>query len=454
MSIAAIKKLLGAGRLFDQPSDMAPYLTSWRGGFAGEAELVALPDSTQLVSDIVKICHEHQIPITPQGGNTGLVGGSVPAVSGGIVLSLSRMNKIRMLDTANFTVTVEAGVVLATLQEKVHEAGLLFPLSMGSEGSALIGGAIATNAGGTSVLRYGSMRSLVLGLEVVLSNGDIWHGLRTLHKDNTGYDLKQLIIGSEGTLGIVTAANLKLFPMPQRKETVFLGLENAAQALELFRLFRTHCGETLLAFELISHQALEFVLHHVPGSRNPVAEQNYYLLVETDAPRIMLEEALAQAYENQLITDGAIADTIAQAKDFWRLRESISESARAVEGFGAHFDISVPIAKIPDFLSHAKQIVEDELDVIAFPFGHMGDGNIHYNLKLKNKEDAPAMQSLIYALLEEMGGSISAEHGIGQLRREDLKYVKSETELEIMKKIKQALDPQSLLNSGKLLPEA
>lgn len=467
MSIEAIKVLLGPKQFLDKQEDMAPHLSSWRGGYTGKAALVALPTSTEQVSEIVKLCAKANIAVVPQGGNTGLVGGAVPDNSGNsILLNLSKMNRVRALDAVNFTVTAEAGVILESLQNTCADKGFLFPLSMASEGSAEVGGFVSTNAGGTAVLKYGTTRELVLGVEVVLPNGEIWHGLNGLRKNNTGYDLKQLFIGAEGTLGIVTAATLKLFPLPRQVETAFVGVPSIKDAVDVFGLLKKEAGEALGAFECISDAAMRLVLKHVPEARLPLATTApYYLLIELSSPsekmslRESLEAALSDAIERGSATDGVIATSLTHAKSFWHIRETISEAEKK-EGKGLHFDISVPISNVSGFITNANaEITKQFPDAIILPFGHIGDGNIHYNLCFRNDTAAAktfiatkdTLKKTVYAILAQHHGSISAEHGVGVERKQDLLTVKDATSLALMRTLKKAIDPKNLMNPGKML---
>ena len=464
-AFSKIKALLGPEGYKDKPEEMAPYLTSWRNGWVGSAPLIALPNSTAQVSEILTICRKAMIPIVPQGGNTGLVGGSIPSKEGNeIVLCLSRMNKLRKFDATSGTITIEAGMVLENLQETVDEKGFLFPISMGSEGSAEIGGAISTNAGGTAVLRYGNTRDLVRGLEVVLPDGEVLSNLEKLPKDNTGYNLSQYFIGAEGTLGIITAATLKLFPAIRQNITAVFALGHASDALDLLATFRKEVPEYLSAFELMSNEALKLVTKHIQNTRFPGKnDAPFYLLIELGSSsknidlRGFFEDLAGKAFEDGKILDAVIAESAAQSKDFWCLRENISEAMRQ-EGPGIHFDIALPLDQIADFLlSMEPKIKTIESQIIFAPFGHIGDGNIHYNMYFGKTVDAAsvpktkkAIQTSVYAEIRSRGGSISAEHGIGIDRKEELLAYKSQVDMNLMKKIKSALDPDNLLNPGKI----
>lgn len=461
----AIKALLGNGHYLDQPQDMEPYTHAWRGGWKGSAALVAFPTSTEQVSKLVKLCRAQHITIIPQGGNTGLVGGSVGLKNqDNILINLSKMNKIRDINPFNFTLTAEAGCILQDVQEAAETQELLFPLSMASEGSCEVGGVVSTNAGGTGVLRYGNTRDLVLGLEVVLPNGEIFHGLKQLRKDNTGYDLKQLFIGAEGTLGIVTAAVFKLFPRPLQTETALVALSDAAAAIPLLKRFRQETGDTISAFELISHQAQSLVTTHLDARPPFPQDYPYSLLIELSSSqksrnlREELEQILAGALEDNSVMDAIIAESVAHANDFWFIREHISEAEKK-EGRGIHFDVSIPISDIATFMHAADAEIQQALpqaQIIAF--GHIGDGNIHYNLCLpKDMTDADFQmakteaKTIVYNHIHRLHGSISAEHGIGIERRDDLHHYKSDTELSLMRAVKHALDPEGLMNPGKMV---
>jgi FAD/FMN-containing dehydrogenase len=408
------------------------------------------------------------VPVVPQGGNTGLCGAATPDSSGlAVVVNLSRMNRIRDLDPANNTVTVEAGCVLASLQEAAAAAGRLFPLSLAAEGSCQIGGNLSTNAGGVQVLRYGNTRELTLGLEVVLPNGDLWNGLRGLRKDNTGYDLKHLFIGAEGTLGIITAAVMKLFPLPQASATAWLAIDSPTAAVRLLGELQAAFGATLTACELVSDISLALVLKHIPGSLPPLSPNDWYLLIELSGGgeasilHDALENFLGKALENESILDAALAQSGEQAKRLWALRENIGE-AQKLEGLSIKHDVSVPISRIPEFIERADQALARAFPEIRIvTFGHIGDGNLHYNQSKSGAGENSIflaaqveVNRIVYQLVHELGGSISAEHGIGQLKRDELLHYKSPVEMAMMRAVKQALDPQGLMNPGKVLDAA
>ncbi|HEV8029236.1 MAG TPA: FAD-binding oxidoreductase [Stellaceae bacterium] len=465
--IEQIKTLVGNKGFIADAQGMAPFLEEERGLFHGAARLVVRPASTAETAAVVRLCAASRIPMVPQGGNTGLSGGGVPAEDGrAVVLSLGRMNRVRALDPMDHTITVEAGSILADVQRAAAAADRLFPLSLGAEGSCQIGGNLATNAGGIAVLHYGTMRELTLGLEVVLPDGQIWDGLRALRKDNTGYDLKQLFIGSEGTLGIITAATLKLFPRPRSVETAFLGLGRVEDAMALFAEARASSGDQLTAFELIPRLGLDMALAHVRGVRDPLANAcPWYVLLEVSSSRsesglrASLEAFLAETMATGLLRDGVVAASAAQGRDLWRIREGMVE-AQKHEGGSIKHDVSVPVSRVADFILRAIAAVEARLPGIRpLAFGHVGDGNIHFNLSQPPRADTavylarrPEFNHLVHDLVQSLGGSISAEHGIGRLRREELKRYKSPLELALMRRLKQAFDPDDLMNPGKILP--
>ncbi|TDI61649.1 MAG: FAD-binding oxidoreductase [Alphaproteobacteria bacterium] len=466
MSLDAIKELLGPGGYIDDPQDMGPYVSEPRGRWPGTTQLIARPNSVEDVSAIVKICQGSQIPIVPQGGNTGLAGGNTP-LGDEIVVSLSRLNTIREVDAAGFSMTVDAGCILADIQEQANDANRLFPLSLAAEGSCQIGGNLSTNAGGVHVLRYGSARDLVLGLEVVLPDGRIWNGLRKLRKDNTGYDLKQLFLGAEGTLGIITGAVLKLFPKPRQKVVALVGLRELESVVALLSLAQESHGEVLNAFELIPRLAIDFVTTHLPDCTDPLATQHaWYALIELataddNTPLTpVLENLLAKAIDLQLVEDGVIAQNEAQAANIWRLREEISDIQKH-EGGSIKHDVSVPVQMIPAFITEASQAVEQAIPGIRpVPFGHIGDGNIHFNLtQPKGAATAPyldqweAINEIVHDIVARYDGSFSAEHGIGRAKVDELRKYKSPLELELMANLKNSLDPNNIMNPGRILSE-
>lgn len=446
--------------------DMARFLTDWRGRFTGRAQAVVRPANTAEVAAIVKKCIEHRVPIVPQGGNTGLVLGSVPDATGNaIVLSLSRMNRVRSIDLLNNTLTAEAGCLLQQVQEAAAAEQRLFPLSLASEGSCTIGGNLSTNAGGTAVLRYGTMRELTLGLEVVTASGDIWDGLRGLRKDNTGYDLRDLFIGAEGTLGIITAAVLKLYAQPAARLTALFALSTPRDALSLLTLAQRHCDASLTGFELMSDVCLQLVEKHFPAMRSPFRERHaqYVLLELSDNDseshaNAMIESLASLAMTESLIQDAVIASSIAQSQTLWQLREHIS-MAQAAEGKNIKHDIAVPVSRVADFIAETDGLLQQKFPGCRMvTFGHLGDGNLHYNVSAplgQNDEDflqqQPAINRLVHDQVHVYGGSISAEHGLGALKREEIRRYKSGTELNMMVAIKRALDPLNLMNPGKVL---
>jgi FAD/FMN-containing dehydrogenase len=461
-----LKAAVGAGGWIAEPGEIAPHLSEWRGKFRGASPLLLKPASTAEVAEIVGICAETGTKIVPQGGNTSLVGGSIPSETGDeIIVNLARMNRVRAIDPFNDTMTVEAGCILAAAQQAAQAAGRLLPLRIASEGSCQIGGNIATNAGGTNVLRYGNARELVLGLEIVLPDGRIWDGLRGLRKDNTGYDLKQLFIGSEGTLGIVTAAVLKLFPLPAALETALVAVPDLGAALQLLALAKERSGGQVTAFELLPRLGLDFVLRHVAGTREPFSERHdWQILLELasgqagDGLRAQLEDLLAEAYERVLVRDAIIAESGQQAEAFWLLREAMSE-AQGPEGGSIKCDIAVPLSAVPAFITEASEAVRAICPGARIVgFGHLGDGNIHFNSSQPvdmAKADFLALwdeiSALVHDIAHRLGGSISAEHGVGRLKREEIKRYKQPVEIELMTAIKRALDPQNILNPGRII---
>jgi len=453
-----LRDLVGTAGLLTDPGVMAGYLADWRGAYQGRATAVVRPATTAEVAGVVRLCHEEGVAVVPQGGNTGLCGGAVPDSSGTqVVLSLTRLRRVRALDPANQTITVEAGVVLADVQAAARNAGLLFPLSLGAEGSCTIGGNLATNAGGTAVLRYGTMRDLTLGLEVVLPDGRVWDGLRALRKDNTGYDLKHLFIGAEGTLGVITAAVLTLFPGIRARATAWVALPSPRAAVDLIGAVRTPAGDRLTTFELMSRQAVEFVLRH--GGRDPFADPHpWYALVElTDTlPGADLDDVLARAMTE--VTDAVLATGPAQAAALWALREGISE-AQNHEGPSLKHDVTVPVSDLPAFVERTDAALRQAVPGIRLvTYGHVGDGNLHYNLSKPAGSDdaafaarADELARVVYDSVAGFGGSISAEHGLGQSKRETVRDYKSAVELSLMAQVKGLLDPTGLMNPGKVV---
>ena len=464
--IERLKAVVGAGGFVDDAADIAPYLVDMRQLYRGASPLVLRPASTEQVAGIVRICHAAGIGIVPQGGNTGLVGGGVPGPGGTeVVLSLSRMNRVREVDAIDYTMTVEAGCVLADVQRAAREAGRLFPLSLAAEGSCQIGGNLATNAGGTAVLRYGNARELVLGLEVVLPSGDIWDGLTRLRKNNTGYDLKQLFLGTEGSLGIVTAAVLKLFPLPTDTCTALVALADTRAAAHLLATLRETSGDRVSSFEYLERECVRLVEAEIEGARDPLADPYaHYALVElaSSEPRARLQEimehALAEAFESGIALDAVIAASNAQAEQLWRLRETIPEAQKRA-GASIKHDVSVPVSRVAEFLDEATRLCRESMsDARVIAFGHIGDGNIHFNLSVAENGDAArflaagrALTPKIHDLAVSLGGSFSAEHGIGQLKKGELLRYKSPVEVELMRTIKHALDPDGIMNPGKVI---
>jgi FAD/FMN-containing dehydrogenase len=460
------------GRWLTQPEDMAPFLTDWRRRWTGRALAVAQPATPEGVAAVLRHCRAQRIAVVPQGGNTGLSGGATPDAGGqAVVLSLLRLARIRAVDPLNDTITVDAGCTLAQVQQAAQDAGRLFPLSLAAEGSCTIGGNLATNAGGVQVLRYGNARELCLGLEVVTADGEIWDGLRALRKDNTGYDLRDLFIGSEGTLGVITGAVLKLHPRPARRTVAFAAVHTPQAALALLTLARERLGPALTAFELVSATCLDLVLRHVPAARQPFGTAApWYVLLEASESGAQaadgasgspaLEALLETALERGLLADAAVSASQAQFEALWLLREAVSE-AQGAEGKTIKHDIALPISALADFLAQAgaaTAALAPQLRLVAF--GHLGDGNLHYNFSPPaSGMDAAAFLALeaplnqcVHDLVARHGGSVSAEHGLGVLRRDEAARYKSALELRLQRAIKEALDPLGLLNPGKLLP--
>ncbi|PWW01821.1 4-phosphoerythronate dehydrogenase (FAD-dependent) [Hoeflea marina] len=466
--LARFAAIVGDRNALTRADDIAPHLVELRGLYKGESPLVLRPANAGEVSAILKLASETGTAIVPQGGNTGLTGGQTPrAGRSEIVVSLTRLNRIRDVDCIGNTMVVEAGVVLQRAQQAARDAGRLFPLSLGSEGSCQIGGNLSSNAGGTAVLAYGNSRQLCLGLEVVLPTGEIWDGLRRLKKDNTGYDLRDLFIGAEGTLGIITAAVLKLFAIPKGHETIFVGVDSPEAALELFGIAQDLCGSSLTGFELIPRIGIEFTARHIEGVRDPMAAAHpWYALVDissgqsAEAARTLMEELFIAADARGLVRDAVAGETEAQRQSFWTLRESMSW-AQKPEGGSIKHDVSVPVARVPAFLAEADAAVLKAIPgarIVAF--GHMGDGNIHYNISQPLGADTKAflarwseINRIVHDIVLKGNGSISAEHGIGQLKRDELAQIRQPIEIDLMHRVKRAFDPAGILNPGKVLTE-
>lgn len=466
--LSELETLLGASQVLTGEA-ATPYLVDWRGRYRGQALAVVRPGTAEEVAGVVRICAKGHVPIVPQGGNTGLCGGATPDEAGhSVVVSLARMNKVRAIDTDNDTMTVEAGCILQSLQEAARAAGRLFPLSLAAEGSCTIGGNLSTNAGGTQVLRYGNTRELTLGLEVVTAEGEIWHGLRGLRKDNTGYDLRDLYIGSEGTLGIITAATMKLYPVPVAQRTAMLALNSLEDAVTVLSRARAGFGASLTGFEVMAGPVLQAVVRLFPQQRlpfeGPSSQSAWFALLElsdsesAEHAQERFEAVLGLAIEDGLILDAAIAENIAQSKAMWHLRESIP-LAEAELGKSIKHDVSIPISLIAQFVQVTNAALQVKFPGIQnIVFGHLGDGNLHYNVARapeQTEEQLLAQQYDVYGLVHDSvhahGGSISAEHGVGQLKRDELPRYKSALELRLMKQIKAALDPLNLMNPGKVL---
>jgi len=451
---SAFAAIVGEAQVLTAPQDMAPYTRDWRRQYGAQAEAVLRPGSTAEVAALVALCAREGVAVVPQGGNTGLSGGSVPTgTCREVVLSLARLNRIREIDALNDTLTAEAGCVLADVQRAAEDAGRLFALSLAAEGSCQIGGTLSTNAGGVNVLRYGNAREQVLGLEVVLPDGRIWDGLRALRKDNTGYDLKQLFVGAEGTLGVITAAVLQLHPRPSAQVTAWIGLTDPAHAVALLARLRSGLGERISAFELVSRSCLDAVLLHNAQARDPLPQPHaWYVLADfadSGGPEALAEhvaKALGGAPE---IEDATLAASFAQARALWKLRETIPEAQFS----NVKHDISVPISRVPEFIARAgERLLAAFPGAALYAFGHIGDGNVHYNVgdaSLVARRDE--VNAIVFDVVARLGGSISAEHGLGQLKREAIRAHKDPLELELMRALKRALDPRGLMNPGKVL---
>jgi FAD/FMN-containing dehydrogenase len=461
-TLSRLAGIVGEKYAIRSAAEMAGYMHEWRDLWHGKSPLVLRPGSTAEVSRILAIANETRTAIVPQSGNTGLVGGQIPRESGHeVVLSLDRMTRIVEVDAANSTMTVEAGATLKSVQEAADAADRLFPLSLTSEGSCRIGGNLSTNAGGLNVLAYGNARDLCLGLEVVLADGRVWQGLRRLRKDNTGYDLKNLFIGAEGTLGIITGAVLKLFPKPKSHETGFVAVPNPQAAVDLLSLAREMSGNRAVAFELLPQIGMDFTVKHM-GVRNPLAQASpWYVLAElADPPEGCFLKVLEEAMARGLARDATVAQSESQRRELWAIRELMPESQK-FEGGSIKHDVSVPVSRLAQFIAEATAAVKDFMgDARVMAFGHMGDGNLHFNVTQPVTMDKQAyldswreMNEAVFAVVLKHGGSISAEHGIGQLKRDHMREIKSPVELQMMKDLKRLFDPNGILNPGKVLPD-
>jgi FAD/FMN-containing dehydrogenase len=464
--ITALRAIVGERGMLTDPSDTAPYAEDWRRLYQGRTPAVVRPASTAEVAAVIAACAAASVAMVPQGGNTSMVGGATPSSDGDeIVISLARMNRICAIDPIDLTLTVEAGVTLKAAQTAAIEAGCLLPLSISSEGTAQIGGVLATNAGGNNTVRYGNARDLVLGLEVVLPDGQIWSGLRRLRKDNTGYCLRQLFVGAEGTLGIITAAVLKLAPRPRQIEVALCSVPSAEAALDLYTSFSRHDPSSIQAFEYMSGTGMDFVLRHIPGAHLPLARAPHYVLIELASPReaadlrASFETLLMPALEDGTVTDTVLAESDAQRAAIWRLREEHAEAQKR-EGASVKNDVSVPVSKVPELLARAAIAAEALMPGMRMvPFGHMGDGNIHLNFEQPVDMDAAVFLARDHAIMDMVGeivmdldGSFSAEHGVGRLKPYMMPAWRGGAELDTMRRIKLALDPLGLMNPGKVLP--
>jgi FAD/FMN-containing dehydrogenase len=465
-TLGELKAAVGSGSWLDSGHDIVPYITDFRGLYHGATPLVLLPRSVDEVAQILKICNREEVAVVPHGGNTSYCGAATPDEGGSqIVLSLRRLNRVRQIDAANYSMIIEAGCTLSEAQTAAREADRLFPLSLGSEGTAQIGGNLSTNAGGTAVLRYGMMSDLVLGLEVVLADGRILAGLKSLRKDNTGYDVKSLFVGAEGTLGVITAASLKLFPRPADTATALVGIDSPQHALDLLALLRTAAGDQVTSFELMPRLAVELTVKHVPGVADPL-DQNapWYLLIELSSPNprqeltALLSATLEEAAGRGTITDAMLASSSGQAQAMWKLRETVPEAQRR-HGASLKHDVSVPVSAIPTLIEEGSALVRrlaPEGDVVSY--GHAGDGNLHFNVSQKLGSDVKTfmargrvLELAVFDLVESLGGSISAEHGIGRLKAAEFARRADPVELAVMHELKRALDPKGIMNPGKVL---
>ena len=460
-----LKLLVGQKNYEEEKSRMVSYLIDWGNKYQGISPLILKPINTQMVSEILAFCNEFKIGVVPQGGNTGLVGGSVPSDSGlDIVISLEKMNKILNIDTSNFTMTLEAGCILSEIHEAAQEVDRMFPLSLASEGSCQIGGNLSTNAGGTAVLRYGNTKELVLGIEVVMPNGDIINQLRCLRKDNTGYDIKQLFLGAEGTLGIITKAVLKLFPLPRQKATSIISIPTLSSTIKLFSRLRELSGDNITAIEYMDRTCIDMVVENTELEDVFKSKYEHYALIEFSSSatdhdlQSLLESSLGELFEDNLALDAVISSSESQALNLWRFRETIPEVLRRSEAF-LTIDASVPVSLVPEFISQATKVCNEisKLGRVA-SFGHIGDGNIHFYL-LKSKNDdvdnflskKSEVTGKIYDIISKLDGSFSAEHGIGILKKSELRLYKSDSEIKLMEQIKNTLDPNNIMNPGKVL---
>jgi FAD/FMN-containing dehydrogenase len=465
-TLGELKAAVGSGSWLDSAQAIEPFLTDFRKLYHGASPLVLLPHSVDEVARILRICDREEVAVVPHGGNTSYCGGATPDESGTqIVLSLAKLNRVRHIDAANNSMIIEAGCTLAAAQSAAREAQRLFPLSLGSEGSAQIGGNLSTNAGGTAVLRYGMMRDLVLGLEVVLADGRVLHGLKSLRKDNTGYDMKSLFVGAEGTLGIITAASLKLFPAPADTATALVGVDSPRHALDLLALLRTAAGDQVTSFELMPRLAVELTVKHITGVADPLDQGTpWHVLIDLSSPNphqdllALLTAALEDAAARGIIADAMLANSIAQSEAMWKLRETIPDAQR-LHGASLKHDVSVPLSAIPTLIEEGAALVRrlaPEGDVLSY--GHAGDGNLHFNVSQKPGADirnfmarGPMLEHAIFDLVERLGGSISAEHGIGRLKAAEFARRADPVELAAMHQLKRALDPKGILNPGKVL---